>query len=96
MQCIVRPAAAADIEEAFLWYESQRAGLGLGFLSAAQTLMDAIVEHPLGYPVVRRNTRRALLGHFPYAMYYRVYDDIVVVVACMHGRRNPRRWQSRA
>jgi len=32
---------------------------------------------------------------FPYAMYFRVYDEVVVVVACMHGRRNPRRWQVR-
>ena len=95
MQFIVRPAAAADIDEAFLWYEGQRAGLGHDFLSAAQTLIDAIAEHPLSYPVVRRNTRRALLRHFPYSIYYRVYDDIVVVVACMHGRRSPRQWQSR-
>ena len=96
MQCIVRPAAAADIDEAFLWYETQRPGLGREFLAAADTLIDAIVEHPLRYPVVRRNTRRALLRRFPYALYFRIYDDVIVVVACMHGRRNPRRWQVRA
>ena len=84
MQFIVRPAAAADIDEAFLWYEGQRAGLGHDFLSAAQTLIDAIAEHPLRYPVVRRNTRRALLRHFPYSIYYRVYDDIVV--SGLHAR----------
>jgi plasmid stabilization system protein ParE len=85
MQCIVRPAAAADIDDAFLWYEGQRAGLG----------HDGIAEHPLRYPVIRRNTRRALLRRFPYAIYYRVYGDVIVVVACMHGRRDPRRWQVR-
>ena len=95
MQCIVRPAAAADIDEAFLWCQSQRPGLGHEFLAAADMLIDAIAEHPLRYPVVRRNTRRALLRRFPYAMYFRIYDDVVVVVACMHGRRNPRRWQVR-
>lgn len=96
MQCIVRPAAAADIDEAFLWYQTQRPGLGHEFLAAADTLIDAIAEHPLRYPVVRRNTRRALLRRFPYAMYFRIYDNVIVVVACMHGRRNPRRWQVRA
>ena len=95
MRFIVRPAAAADIDEAFLWYEGQRAGLGAEFLSAAQALIDAIAENPLKHPVVGRNTRRALLRRFPYAIYYRVYDEIVVVVACMHGRRDPRRWQTR-
>jgi len=28
MQFIVRPAAAADIDDAFLWYKRQRPGLG--------------------------------------------------------------------
>jgi plasmid stabilization system protein ParE len=92
MQFIVRPAAAADIDEAFLWYEGQRPGLGHDFLSAAQSVIDAVADHPLRHPVVRRNTRRALLRP---AIYYRVYEDIVVVVACMHGRRDPKRWQSR-
>jgi len=95
MQCIVRPASAADIDEAFLWYEGQRQGLGHEFLAAANTLIDAIAAHPLRYPVVRRNTRRALLRRFPYAMYFRIYEEVIVVVACMHGRRNPRRWQVR-
>lgn len=47
------------------------------------------------FPVVHRQTRRALLRRFPYGLYYRIVDDQIVVVACMHGRRNPRRWQSR-
>ena len=95
MQIVVRPAAAADIDDAFLWYEGQRAGLGYEFLAAAQTVVDVIAQHPLRYPVVRRNARRALLRRFPYAIYFRIYGDIIVVVACMHGRRNPRRWQVR-
>jgi plasmid stabilization system protein ParE len=95
MQFIVRPAAAADIDEAFLWYEGQRAGLGNEFLAAAQALLEAIAQRPLGYPVIHRNARRALFHRFPYCVYYRVYGDIIVVVACMHGRRDPRRWQSR-
>lgn len=95
MQLIVRPAAAADIDEAFLWYEHQRVGLGEEFLAAAQAVIDAIAQQPLRYAVVRRDTRRALLRRFPYAIYFRVYGDLAVVVACMHGRRSPRRWQSR-
>jgi len=95
MQVVVRPAAAADIDEAFLWYEGQHPGLGHEFLAAVQTLIDAIAQHSLRYPVVRRSTRRALLRRFPYAIYFRTYDEVVVVVACMHGRRNPRRWQVR-
>ena len=36
MQVILRPAAAADIEDAISWYEQQRPALGTQFLDAAR------------------------------------------------------------
>ena len=92
---LVRPAAAADIEDAFLWYERQRPGLGDEFLDAVQAACEGIAAHPTMYPVTHRNTRRALLRRFPYGIFYRVDADLIVVVACMHGSRDPRRWKSR-
>lgn len=47
MQIVVRPAAAADIDEAFLWDEGQRPGLGHEFLAAAQRLIDSVAQYPL-------------------------------------------------
>lgn len=81
MRFIVRPAAAADMDEAFLWYEGNWAGLGNEFLEAAQAMIDVIAEYPLRYAVMRRNTMRAFLRRFPYGIYHRIYDAIVVVVA---------------
>lgn len=94
-QLLVRPAAAADIEEAYLWYEKQRAGLGEEFLAAVDSLLGEIVAHPTAHPVVHREARRALLRRFPYAIFFRVYGETVVVFACMHGRRDPTRWKAR-
>ena len=95
MPIVVRTAAAADIDEAFLWYESQRPGLGEEFLAAVQSTSDSIAAHPAMYPVIHRDTRRALVQRFPYGTFDRVYGEVIVVVACMHGRRDPRRWKSR-
>lgn len=94
---VVRPAAAADIEDAYEWYESQRPGLGDAFLAALTSLRNRVLEDPEAYPVVHRDTRRALIPHrFPYGLFYRIHGDAIVVVACMHARRDPRRWRSRA
>ena len=30
-----------------------------------------------------------------YTIYYQVFPDCVLVVAVLHGRRNPKIWQSR-
>jgi plasmid stabilization system protein ParE len=92
---IFRPAAAADVEAAYGWYEHQRVGLGDEFLAAVSIVVESLVTYPESFPVVYRQTRRANLRRFPYSLFYRIIDDQVVVVACMHGRRHPGRWQSR-
>ena len=92
---IFRPAAAADIEDAYRWYEAQRIGLGEEFLAAAGAIMESIQANPQRFPIVHRETRRALFRRFPYSLYYRIIGDQIIIVACMHGRRDPRRWQSR-
>ena len=96
MRLEVRPAAAAEIEEAALWYEAKRPGLGKEFLDELRFVKASIQEAPASrYPVVMRDTRRAILRRFPYALYFRMLRDRVLVVACMHGRRHPKRWQRR-
>src|SRR5437667_4829760 len=59
MQVLVRPAAAADIEDAFLWYEQQRPGLGADFLRTVDGALAAIQSSPQLHAVIHRNTRRA-------------------------------------
>lgn len=94
-QPIFRPGAAADVEYAYRWYEAQQTGLGEEFLAAVSAALASVAANPERFPVVHRQTRRALLRRFPYGFFYRIIDDQVVVVACMHARRDPRRWQSR-
>ena len=95
MNLVVRPATAADLEDAFLWYERQRAGLGDEFLVAVEQVFGAVLETPRRYRVVHRDTRRAQVRRFPYSVFYRIVGDEVVVVGCFHGSRNPRRWEGR-
>ena len=93
---LLRPAAAADIEDAYRWYERQRVGLGEEFLTAVDAALQDLVAHPATYAVIHRETRRVLLPRFPYAIFYRLYHETVIVIACMHGRRDPKRWKGRS
>jgi plasmid stabilization system protein ParE len=91
----LREEADQDLATAASWYERQREGLGHEFLDEALSTFGAIAEQPLAYPLVHRNTRRALMRRFPFGVYFRLDDSNVVVVAVMHGSRHPRRWRSR-
>jgi plasmid stabilization system protein ParE len=92
---VFTPAAEADVEDAFQWYEAQRPGLGPAFRHAVDIAVAALEANPDAYAVVHRNTRRVLLPKFPYGLYYRFVDDQPVVVGCIHAKRHPRVWRSR-
>ena len=92
---VYRPEAVADVRAAFEWYERQRAGLGDEFLSALAKSEEIVQSNPLSYRVIRRDARRIMLRRFPYQIIYRVVGDVVVVVACFHGRRSPKRLERR-
>jgi toxin ParE1/3/4 len=89
-----RPEAEADALETRDWYESRQEGLGAEFRMELDTTIERIVANPLLYRLVHGETRRALLDRFPYAVYFRVAGDEIVVLA-VHGRQHPRRWRSR-
>lgn len=91
----LRPAAAADVEDAWRWYEAQREGLGDEFLEVTRAALESIGAYPESAPVVRRDIRRRLLKRFPYGIFYRIIRGQIVVVACLHAKRSPRVWRSR-
>jgi plasmid stabilization system protein ParE len=67
---IFRPAAAADVEDAYQWYENQRPGLGDEFLAAVSTVIESLVTYPERFPIVHRETRRLSLRRFPYSLFF--------------------------
>ena len=92
----LREEAEADIAAAAGWYEDQRPGLGLEFTRVVRAALATIEREPLRYPFARAEVRRALVRHFPYAVYFIADPARTVVLACLHVRRDPQVWQSRA
>ena len=92
---LLRPAAAADLEEAAAWYEEQRPGLGLEFLEAVNLAMKRVMATPKGAALVYKDRRRVFLERFPYSLVYRLIDEQVVILAAAHAKRSPRMWRRR-
>ena len=91
----VRPEAAQDLEDAAAWYEEQSGGLGQEFLDEVRRTLERVAEHPELYPSIHRNTRRALTHRFPFGVFFHLKDDSIVVVAVLHGSREPHHWKQR-
>ena len=77
--------AEAEALETRDWYEGRRPGLGAEFRAALEETVERIVDNPLQFRFVRGKTQRALLNRFPYAVYFRVADNDIVVLAVHLG-----------
>ena len=47
------------------------------------------------YRILAADLRQALVRRFPYRVLYRIVGDVIQVVACYHGHRDPRLWTER-
>jgi plasmid stabilization system protein ParE len=65
------------------------------FARAVEATVEAITESPLPFPVIYRGRRCTGVRRFPYGIFFEIQEHRVVVIACFHGRRNPKRWQAR-
>lgn len=90
-----RREAVTDVALARDWYDAQSAGLGDAFMDSLEGTVDLIAALPEAFPEIAEGLRRALLGRFPYALYYRLAGGGIDVIACLHTRQSPSRWHGR-
>lgn len=95
-QIIVRPEAEVEVQQAFDWYQAQSEGLGLEFLRAIEAGLSGITRNPFAYTIAKTpNVRRAVIRRFPYALFYLVDDEAIVVIAVFNVKRRPIDWLRR-
>ncbi len=93
---VLRVEAEQEFDEAFDWYDAQKAGLGAEFAEEVQRVFDRIAANPLIHQTVFSDIRRGVVRRFPYTVLYRVHADRVEILAVFHSRRDPSVWQARA
>jgi len=87
--------AKVEFYEAEQWYADIGLPLSERFVLAVENTVQLIAESPLRFPTVHKGRRRAPVPRFPYGLFYQVEADRILLIACFHGKRNPRRWQRR-
>ena len=92
---LIRPQAELDVANAVRWYEEQRAGLGDEFVIELDSILRRAILRPLQFPQIKNDIRRALLRRFPYAVYFRVGEETMDLIAVLHQHRDPRIWERR-
>jgi len=89
------PRASEEYLDACRYYAEIEARLGAAFVRNVEAAVDEILRHPLAWPAIEEDVHRRFLKRFPYAIYYTVEDDLVLIVAVMHMKRRPGSWHER-
>jgi len=97
MRVVVLDDADAELAAAADWYEQEREGLGDDLLMEADRVLVAIAASPTTWPFVLSSkvVRRLLFTRFPYAAYFVVREEHVLVMAFGHTSRRPGYWRHR-
>ncbi len=81
--------AKGDIEQALIWYEKQRRGLGFDFLDCIEIAVKSIMDNPEIYKMSYKNFRSCVARRFPFSIFYTIEPNEIVVHSVFNNRQNP-------
>ncbi len=82
------PSAREDLANGFAFYNNQAEGLGIYFLESLFSEIDSLGLYAGVHPIVF-GCYRLLSKRFPYAIYYLIESEAVLVKAVLDWRRDP-------
>ena len=87
---LFRPEVEDDLISGYIWYEESTVGLGEEFLRLFYACVQDIPHNPFLYRKIENDFRRLLLRRFPYAIYFRIEEDQIIVFGLFHCARDPK------
>ena len=86
----ILPEVAEDIAQAAEWYD-EHAYLGLGdkFVQVFYSYIPHILESGKIYRTVYSDFRKILIQPFPYFLFYRYHEDLIVITLVIGAMRRP-------
>ena len=94
-EVLFETAAFHELSEAADFYDLEQLGLGTAFLDAVQEALLSVADNPEAFPIELGETRKRVVGRFPYSILYWFDSTVVHVLAIAHHRRRPGYWGDR-
>lgn len=95
MKIRVLTSARRDLIDGFRFYEQQSEGIGGYFLDSLYSDIESLLVCAGVHPLHFGKYHRLLSKRFPFAVYYRMQSDNILVYAILDCRRSPASIRSR-
>ena len=82
-------SARKDLVDGYFFYEKQSAGIGTYFLETIYADIDTLTHSAGIHPIYFGGYHRLLVSRFPFAVYYSISEDTVLIYAVLDCRREP-------
>jgi toxin ParE1/3/4 len=93
---VIHTEARKELDVAVAYYEAQQLGLGLDFLTTVESALKTIQQNPnLGTAYKMEGIRRYSIKRFPYLIFYTELEEVIWIIAIVHGKRKPDYWKKR-
>jgi plasmid stabilization system protein ParE len=89
MKIRILASASRDLIDGYRFYEMQAEGVGAYFLDSLYSDIDSLIISAGMHSVHFGKYHRLLSKRFPFAVYYRVEEQTVLVHAVLDCRRRP-------
>jgi plasmid stabilization system protein ParE len=90
MKIKILVSAAEDLLNGYQFYEKQSPGLGKYFMDTLFSEIDSLLDSAGVHPIHFEKYHRFLSKRFPFAIYYRVENKVILIYAILDCRRNPK------
>lgn len=81
--------AKSDLDSGHDFYEQKSPGIGEYFLDTLYSDIESLYLYAGTHPIRNRRFYRMLSSRFPYAVFYELRGDLILVVAVLDWRRKP-------
>ena len=81
--------AANELRESVEWYEQSAEGLGLRFMNEIDSTIERIKLNPDLYQKIISQIRRIQVNKFPFSVFYKTEDNILIILRIFHNKRKP-------
>ena len=88
MRVRILDEAERDLEDGYHFYERQSPGLGTYFLDSLYSDIDSLSYFGGIHQIVFMQ-HRLLSKRFPFAVYYKIVEDVALVTSVLDCRRKP-------
>jgi plasmid stabilization system protein ParE len=89
MKIKILDSGSLDLVDGYRFYERQAVGIGAYFLDSLYSDIDSLLISAGMHSVHFEKYHRLLSKRFPFAIYYRVEEETVLVYAVLDCRRDP-------